>query len=105
MALTREFKATVQARIEHDPAFREALLKEGVERLLSGDVDTGKAVLRDFINATVGFQELGCLTEKSPKSLMRMFGPNGNPQASNLFEVIGRLQEREGLHLRVQAVR
>ena len=36
---------------------------------------------------------------------MRMFGPNGNPQARNLFEVIGCLQEREGLHLRVQAVR
>ena len=105
MTLTREFKTTVQARIEHDPAFREALLKEGIECLLSGDVDTGKAVLRDFINATIGFQELGCLTKKSPKSLMRMFGPDGNPQARNLFEVIGRLQEREGLHLKVHAVR
>ena len=81
MPLTRDFKETIQARIERDPAFREELLKEGVECLLSGDVDTGKAVLRDYINATIGFQELGGLTEKSPKSLMRMFGPNGNPQA------------------------
>ena len=98
MPLTRDFKETIQARIERDPAFAEELLTEGVECLLSGDVDTGKAVLRDYINATVGIQELGGLTEKSPKSLMRMFGPTGNPQVRNLFEVIGCLQEREGLH-------
>lgn len=105
MPLTRDFKEMIQARIERDPSFREELLKEGVECLLSGDVDTGKAVLRDYINATIGFQELASLTEKSPKSLMRMFGPNGNPQARNLFEIIGCLQKRERLHLKVQAVR
>lgn len=105
MVLTRNFKETIQARIERDPTFREELLKEGVECLLSGDMDTGKAVLRDYINATIGFQELGGLTAKSPKSLMRMFGPSGNPQARNLFEIIGCLQKREGLHLKVQAVR
>ena len=105
MVLTRNFKETIQARIERDPIFREELLKEGVECLLSGDMDTGKAVLRDYINATIGFKELGGLTAKSPKSLMRMFGPSGNPQARNLFEIIGCLQKREGLHLKVQAVR
>ena len=105
MPLTRDFKETIRARIERDPAFREELLKEGVESLLAGDVDTGKAVLRDFINATIGFPELGSLTNKSPKSLMRMFGPDGNPQARNLFEIIGCLQEREGLRLTVRAVR
>ena len=75
MALTRNFRETIQARIRRDPAFREELFKEGIQCLLAGDVDTGKALLRDFINATVGFQELGGLTAKSPKSLMRMFGP------------------------------
>ena len=105
MSLTRDFKETIKARIDRDPSFREELLKEGVECLLSGDVDTGKAVLRDYINATIGFGELGGLTQKSPKSLMRMFGPNGNPQARNLFEVIGCLQEREGFHLKVHADR
>ena len=105
MALTRDFKETIQARVERDPAFREELLKEGVECLLSGDMDTGKAVLRDYINATIGFEELGNLTDKSPKSLMRMFGPKGNPQARNLFEIIGYLQKREDLHLEVRTVR
>ena len=63
MALTRDLTETIQARVERDPAFREALLKEGVECLLSGDVETGKAVLRDYINATIGFEELGSFTE------------------------------------------
>ena len=105
MSLTRHFKETIQARIERDPTFREELLKEGVECLLSGEVDTGKAVLRNYINATIGFQELGGLAKKSPKSLMRMFGTNGNPQARNLFEIIGHLQKREGFHLRIHTVR
>lgn len=105
MVLTREFKATVQARVRRDPAFREALLREGVECLIGGDMETGKAVLRDYINATIGFEALAKLTRKPPKSLMRMFGPKGNPQARNLFEVIGWLQEREGVHLEVRALR
>jgi hypothetical protein len=105
MVLTRDFKETIQARVKRDPAFREALLKEGVECLLSGDGETGKAVLRDYINATIGFEALGGLTDKSPKSLMRMFGPKGNPQARNLFEIIGALQKREGVHFEVRTVR
>ena len=105
MALTRDFKDTVQARARRDPAFREGLLQEGVECLLSGDVETGKIVLRDYINATIGFDELGARTNRSPKSLMRMFGPAGNPQARNLFEVIGQMQRHEGVQLEVRAVR
>ena len=89
MALTRDFKETIQIRIKRDPTFREEMLKEGVECLLAGDMATGKAVLRDYINAAIGFQELAKLTAKSPKSLMRMFAPNGNPQARNLFEILG----------------
>ena len=105
MALTRDFKETIQARVEGDPAFREELLREGIECLLSGDVDTGKAVLLDYINATIGFEALAGLTAKSPKSLMRMFSPSGNPQARNLFEIIGHLQEREGLQFKLRTVR
>ena len=105
MPLTRDFKETVQARAARDSAFREELLKEGVECLLAGDVDAGKIVLRDYINATIGFEELGLLTNKSPKSLMRMFSPSGNPHARNLFEVIGRIQEHEGVQLEVNTVR
>ncbi len=59
MALTRDFKETILARIQRDPKFRNALLKEGIEALLAGDVDTGKSILRDCIKATVGFEQLG----------------------------------------------
>ena len=103
MALTKNFKETIQIRAQRDPAFRKALLQEGVECLLAGDINSGKALLRDYINATIGFEDLSGVFDKSNKSLMRMFGPKGNPQASNLFAVISYLQEREGIHLEVKA--
>ena len=101
MPLTRDFKATVQARIEHDPAYRQALLREGIECLLTGDLDAGKAILRDYINATIGFDALSDLTATPTKSLMRMLGPNGNPQARNLLDVIAHLQHAEGVRVEV----
>ena len=103
MALTRSFKETVQARVQADPKYRDALLKEGIETMLSGDVDTGKAILRDYIKATVGFEQLAADTGSAPKSLIRMFGPRGNPQARNLFTVLGHLQKHAGLTLHVTA--
>ncbi len=103
MALTKDFKDTIQVRAQRDPAFRKALLQEGVECLLAGDIDTGKALLRDYINAMIGFEKLSRVIDKSSKSLMRMFGPKGNPQASNLFAVISYLQDQEGIHLEVKA--
>jgi DNA-binding phage protein len=71
--------------------------------MLTGDVDTGKAILRDYIKATVGFEKLAEATHTPPKSLIRMFGPRGNPQARNLFGVIGYLQKQAGVELRVTA--
>ena len=103
MPLTRDFKETIQKRARRDAAFREALLKEAVDALLSGDVETGKMALRDYINATVGFDALATVTKKSPKSLMRMLGPKGNPQACNFFEIVAYLQKKEGLHLKVRS--
>lgn len=104
MALTRSFKETVQARVQRDPAFREALLTEGVDALLAGDMDAGKAVLRDYIKATVGFERLASATGTPPKSLMRMFSPAGNPNARNLFGVLGELQRQSGVHLHARSV-
>jgi hypothetical protein len=101
MALTKSFKELVQRRVAAEPAFGEALLREGIDTMLRGDVDTGKAVLRDYINATVGFEKLGEATDTPPKSLIRMFGPRGNPQARNLFGIIGYLQKQAGIELHV----
>jgi len=86
-------------------AFREALLTEAIELLLSGEIETGKAILRDYINATVGFERLAKKTGTPSKSLMRMLGPKGNPRASNLLTLISALQQVSGLHLEVAAAR
>jgi DNA-binding phage protein len=103
MALTRDFKATIRARVERDAGFRRALLREGIENFLAGDVETGKIILRDYINATVGFTKLSDATNRSAKSLMRMLGPRGNPQARNLFEIVAYLQKTEGVRFKVKA--
>ena len=97
MGLTRSFKATIKHRAERDSAFRVGLLKEGVEALLRGELDEGKILLRDYINATVGFEQLAAATHKSPKSLMRMLSVEGNPRADNLLSVIAHLQKSEGI--------
>lgn len=102
MPLTREFKQTVMARVRSDRAFRHALLREGVECFLSGDVDAGKSVLRDYIKATIGFGPLSKSVGIPEKSLLRMFGPSGNPQAKKLFQVVACLQRREGIKLGVK---
>ena len=75
------------------------------EGAFAGDGETGTPVLRNYEQATIGCRELGKLTDKSPKGLMRMLGPHGNPEARTLFEIIGCLPEREGLGLKMQAVR
>lgn len=105
MPLTRDFKETIRARVKRDPGFRKALLQEGIENFLSGDVETGKIILRDFINATVGFTKLSDVTRRSAKSLMRMLGPSGNPQARNLFEIVAYLQRAEGVRFEVRSAR
>jgi hypothetical protein len=101
MALTREFKETIMKRAQEDPAFREGLLTEAIECFLGGELATGKLLLRDYINATIGFQTLSKLMRKKDSSLKRMLGPGGNPAADNLFAITRLLQQREGVKLKV----
>ena len=106
--LTRDFREMVVARAEHDPKFRREMLKSGVELLFTGDPEDaaiGREKLRSYINATIGFETLAALVEKSPKSLMRMFSETGNPSLSNLSAVIGELQQAEGIRLRIVVAR
>src|SRR3984893_4844155 len=105
MALTRDFRETVQARVKRDAAFRKRLLSEAIESLLSGEVTLGKELLRDYINATVGFPKLATHTKIHAKTLHQMFGPNGNPTARNLFEIVAYLQQTEGVRFEVRSTR
>ena len=101
MAVTKSFRHLVHSRVARDPDFAAALLRKGVDTMLAGDVDAGKSILRDYIKATVGFEKLAEATATPAKSLIRMFGPRGNPQARNLFGVISYLQREAGVTLHV----
>jgi DNA-binding phage protein len=102
MALTRDFRETIRERAKREPAFRRALLREGLELMASGDFVTGRAIIRNYINATIGFSELARKTNIPSPSLQRMFGPKGNPSAVNLFGVIAVLQRAEGVNIQLR---
>jgi DNA-binding phage protein len=104
MVLTRLFSETVRERAQREPAFREALLMEGVDALLAGDLEGGKIGLRVFINATIGFEALAAATGTPAKSLMRMFSAAGNPSVSNLCGVLCELQRQSGISLRARLI-
>ena len=101
MPLTHDFKEIIRARAQRDHKFRQALLREAVGSILNGDLDTGKAVLRDYVNATVGFQNLEKSTQIPAKSLMRMLSPKGSPSVANFSIILAVLQEAEGVHFEV----
>lgn len=103
MANLKSFSETVKADLETDREFRRALLGEAIACMISGDLETGKIVLREYVNGTIGFLKLGESIGRSPKSLMRMLSPTGNPQARNLFEMVAYLQKAEGTILEIHA--
>jgi hypothetical protein len=105
MALTRDFRETVQADMKRDPAYRRGILSDALESLLSGEVALGKELLRDYINATIGFPKLAVHTKIHVKTIHQMFGPNGNPTARNLFEIVAYLQHAEGVRFEVRPAR
>ncbi len=104
MPLTADVRDTVKARAESDPAFRAGLYQEAVQAILDGEFGTAKILLRDFIDATVGFAQLGRRIGLPEKSLMRMFGPSGNPRAENLVAVVVGLKDECHLSLTVHVV-
>ena len=103
MALTRDFKKTIEARARRDPLFREALFTEAINAYLAGDTAEGKAILRDLVNATVGFESLAAEIHKPSKSVHRMLAPRGNPSSENFFDILKALQKKTRVKLRVTA--
>ena len=97
MEITRDFRETIRERAQREPAFRQALLREGVELFLGGDFVAGKSVLSNYINATIGYIELARITDIPLQSLQRMFGSKGDPRAAKLFTVIAALLDAEGV--------
>ena len=104
MALTRNFKQTVIERVEREPEFARALLDEAASLFLNGEPDAARVILRDLVNATLGFEELARVTARPSKSLHRMLSACGNPNMDNLAAIFGALRQRLGVHIEVHAV-
>ncbi|HEY7805513.1 MAG TPA: transcriptional regulator [Orrella sp.] len=92
MALTRDFKETVAARVQSDPAFAQALLDEAITLFVNGEPESAKLILRDLVNATLGFEALALEIHKPAKSLHRMLSQSGNPTMSNISAVFSALK-------------
>lgn len=93
MALTRDFKQTVVERVERDPQFATALLDEAATLFLSGEPETARLILRDLVNATIGFEQLAEVTDRPSKSLHRMLSPKGNPSMDNLAAIFSAVRQ------------
>ena len=104
MTLTRDFKQTVVERVQRDPAFAKALLDEAATLFLSGEPDTARLILRDLVNATVGFEQLAELTHKPSKSLHRMLSQKGNPSMDNLAAIFDAVRGRLKVSFDVRVV-
>ena len=104
MTLTRDFRQTVVERVERDPDFAKALLDEAATLFLSGEPDTARLILRDLVNATVGFENLAELTHKPSKSLHRMLSSSGNPSMDNLAAIFSAVRNWLKVSFDVQVV-
>ena len=75
MALTRDFKQTVVERVNRDPAFAQALLDEAATLFLNGDPEPARLILRDLVNATIGFEQLATMTDTPSRLPAAHYGP------------------------------
>ena len=104
MALTRDFKETVAARVQSDPAFAEALLDEAITLFVNGEPESAKLILRDLVNATVGFEALADEIHKPAKSLHRMLSKSGNPTMTNVSAIFAAIKRALKVEVRAQVV-
>jgi DNA-binding phage protein len=102
MVLTRKFKDTVAVRVKREPRFARALLDEALTLFLNGEPETAKLLMRDLVNATIGFETLAERIGKPSKSLHRMLSKSGNPTMDNLSAIL--VEMKEALHVDIKAV-
>ena len=105
MVLTRDFKETIAERVRQDPDFAKALLEEAAKLFLNGEPHTARLVLRDLVNATVGFEALAEATAKPAKSLHRMLSKNGNPTMDNLAAILHVVSRKLGVEIETHSVK
>ena len=101
MPLTKQFRQTVMARAKADKEFREELIIEATNALLEGDIETGKSLIKDYLNATEAFAAVADQLKKDEKSIRRMLGPSGNPTLKNFIGILQACSSTEHIDLKV----
>ncbi len=101
---TTPLKDSLKAMVERKPELANEMLEDAINSLLAGDVDDGRLLLRQYINATIGFKELAHRTGKADKNLMQMLSVSGNPTVTNLFEIIQACIKAEGVTISAHVV-
>lgn len=104
MALTRSYKHTINERTRQDPAFAQSLLDEAATLFLNGEPEVARIMLRDLVNATLGFETLSRETDKPSKSLHRMLSASGNPNMDNLSAIFGAVSAWLKVDVQVTAI-
>lgn len=102
--LTRDAHETTVELLREDPAFARALLDEAASLMLNGEPRVARALLRDLVNATVGFESLSALIGKPSKSIHRMLSFRGNPCMDNLSAIFGALRKKLRVEMEVRSV-
>lgn len=104
MNIRQTSRTTVIQRVQADEAFAQALLDEAATLFLNGEPETVRLILRDLVNATIGFEQLATLAAKPSKSLHRMLSPTANPSMDNLAAIFRAVRERLHVNLTVHSV-
>ncbi len=104
MALKRDFKETVKERAARDPAFAKAMFDEAATAFLNGEPHVARLILRDLVNASVGFEDLAAETNRPSKSLHRMLSDKGNPSMNNLAAIFDVVRKRLGVAFEAHVV-
>ncbi len=102
MPLSKKFRETIRDRAQSSKALRDGMLLDVINTLLEGDTELTKIALRNYINATIGFEPLAEAMNTNSKSLHRMLGQSGNPSFEKLLLMLKTLQDHAGINIQAK---
>ena len=100
--MSKEVIETITARVQSEPAYARALLQQAVSLLLQGEPHTAKLLLRDLVNASIGFEQLARDMDKPAKSLHRMLSAAGNPTLSHVSAMLAAIAAHLGVQVQTR---
>jgi DNA-binding phage protein len=93
------------ALLRGDRRLTNVLLREAAQALLDGDSLLARTLIRDVIKGAIGYAALSRRTGTPQTSLVRMFGPAGNPTIGNVCNVLAALQAKNRVCFAVRLLR